>query len=173
MSIYTIAPDLLRNIEKDEYFYFTDILFVFCNRENTLKFAKDKDGLVIKAYEEIENNTEIISTWLSLLSFKPFPFEEVIVDLDLIDCEETKFLKVCKSTLGQNKIIFYTKQNVLKNPINSDSIISFENTNVLVLDKDEARKEINLNSQIYNIQNSQVALNNSQLNNSNNNNEKH
>jgi hypothetical protein len=75
MAVYTISPDLLRNIEKDEGVYFTDILFVFAQRTNSFKVSKDKNGEVINSYLAIEENGETIKTWLDLMSFKPSPLK--------------------------------------------------------------------------------------------------
>lgn len=54
MAIYTVSPDLLRNIEKGQEIYFTDILFVFAQKNNHFKVAKDKNGIVIDTYASIK-----------------------------------------------------------------------------------------------------------------------
>ncbi len=74
MSVYTISPDLLKNIDKDEGIYLTDILFVFTQRTNPFKVSKDKNGNVIDSYLSVERNVDVIKTWLDLMSFKPSPF---------------------------------------------------------------------------------------------------
>ena len=166
MSIYTITPDLLRNIEKDESFYMTDILFVFTNRSNTYKVSKDNNGEVINCYESITNNGEIIKTWLDLMSFKPSPFETIDVDLGGIQCEETKFLKICKETQNYNKLILYSSQNI-RNYICNNNIVQFENKAIQILDRDQARQELAPMQKIGDTYiNSQVAQNGSQINDS-------
>jgi hypothetical protein len=174
MVVYTISPDLLRNIEKEEGIYFTDILFVFSHKNNAFKAAKDKNGSVIDSYSAIEKNKEIIATWLHLMTCQPSTFEPIDVDLTNITCEETKFMKVCKETKNQNKLILYTQQNLMKHKC-LNSIVVFEDTAIKILDRDEAKLELAVVSKkgdTYNlgdtIQNSQVAKGNSQINKSEN-----
>lgn len=168
MSVYTISPDLLRNIEKDEGIYFTDILFVFTQRNNPYKVSNDKKGDIINSYLAVDRNGETIKTWLDLMSFKPSPFELIEVDLSLIDCEETKFMKICKETKSQNKLIVYTQQNISKYSC-ENSVVIFEETAIQVLDRDEARGELALIQNPGSVYiNSQVALNNSQISKSQN-----
>jgi hypothetical protein len=174
MVVYTISPDLLRNIEKEEGIYFTDILFVFTHKNNAFKAAKDKNGSVIDTYTAIDKNQEIIATWLHLMTCQPTTFESIDIDLTDIVCEETKFMKVCKATKNQNKLIIYTQQNLTKhNCVNS--IVEFEETVIKILDRDEAKlelAELGIKGDTYNIgdiiQNSQVAKGNSQINKSKN-----
>lgn len=168
MSVYTILPDLLRNIEKDEGVYFTDILFVFTQRTNPFKVSKDKSGHIINSYLLVEENLHIIKTWLDLMSFKPSPFEVIDIDISNIENEETKFLKLCKETRVQNKLILYSQQNIKEYEC-VDNRIDFEGTAILLLDRDVARLELNevkVNGDTY--INSQVAKNNSQISDSKN-----
>jgi hypothetical protein len=168
MAVYTISPDLLRNIEKDEGVYFTDILFIFTQRTNPFKVSKDKNGDVINSYLAIERNGETIKTWLDLMSFKPSPFELIDVDLSHIDCEETRFMKICKETKSQNKLILYTHQN-LKEHFCEKDIVIFENVAIQVLDRDQARQELTVVADSGDTYiNSQVAKQNSQINRSRN-----
>lgn len=163
MPVYTVSPDLLRNIDKDDGLYFTDILFVFTQRNNPFKVAKDKFGLIIDCYQQINNNGDIIKTWLDLMSFKPSSFETIDVDLSKIDCEETMFMKVCRETKSQNKLIVYTTQNLNKFHCNNN-IVHFEDTAIQILDRDIARGELFVASKIGDTYiNSQVAKENSQI----------
>jgi hypothetical protein len=141
MPVYTISPDLLRNIEKDELVYFTDILFIFTLRSNPYKVSKDRNGDVIDSYEAIKENGETIKTWLDMMSFKPSPFEIIDVDLSNISCEETKFMKICKETKNQNKMILYSQQNLINHECNN-SLVFFEKTVITILDRDEAKLEL-------------------------------
>lgn len=163
MSVYTISPDLLKHIDRDEGVYFTDILFVFTQRNNPFKVAKDKDGHVIDAYQRIDKNSEVIKTWLDLMTFKPSTFETIDVNLGEIDCEETMFVKICKETKGQNKLIVYTIQNLKKFEC-QESIIYFEDTAIQVLDRDVAKGELLVvEKKGDNYYNSQVAKEGSQI----------
>lgn len=162
MSVYTISPDLLRNIEKDEGIYFTDILFVFTQRSNPYKVSRDKNGEVINCYESIEENAFTIKTWLDLMSFKPSPFETIDIDISRIDCEEAKFLKLCKETKSQNKFILYSQQNLKKHDC-EDRVVMFEDTAIMVYDRDLARQELCEVKSGDTYINSQVAKDNSQI----------
>lgn len=166
--IYTISPDLLRNIKKEEGIYLTDVLFVFAQRSNTYKVTRDSNGEVLRIYESIASSKDCIKTWLDLMSFIPSPFEVINVDISDIECEETKFLKLCKETNGENKIIYYSKQNVRKYKFDAGSLF-FEKIQIIVLDRDEARHELTATQTINtNIINSQVAQGNSQISKSDN-----
>ena len=97
------------------------------------------------------------------MSFKPSPFEQITVDLSHIDCEETKFLKICKETKNQNKLIVYTQQNLNKHKC-ENSFVLFEETAIQILDRDEARNELLILPKSGDTYiNSQVAKNHSQI----------
>lgn len=161
MATYTISPDLLRSIPEDEAIYLTDILFVFTNRGNANKVSRDKKGDVLNCYTSVEQNKEVIKLWLDLMSFKPSPFETIDVEIEGIECEETKFLKVCKETANTKKLILYSPQNLTKFEC-IDGKVDFEKTTIQVLDRDEARIELQPGSGDT-IINSQVAKNGSHI----------
>jgi len=168
MSVYTISSDLLKSIESGEGVYLTDILFVFTNRSNPYKVAKDKGGHIIDLYQKVQNNGDIIKTWLDLMSFKPSPFETIDVDLKGIESEEIVFLKLCKETKSQNKLIVYTIQNINAH-VCENCIVYFEGTSIHILDRDLARGELvdaDRGGDTY--INSQVTQGNSQINKSEN-----
>ena len=110
--IYTLSLDFLKNLEEDDNIFISDILFHFINRENPLKIAKDKKGIVIDDYHNIAAKNQNIKTWLDLMSFTPSPFEKIDVDLSSFNCNEAKYLKLCKETAGFNKMIVYSIQNL-------------------------------------------------------------
>lgn len=168
MSVYTITPDLLRSIGEEDGIYLTDILFVFTSRNNPFKVAIDNNGVIIDYYKSVENNAETIAFWLNLMSFKPSPFELINVDLSNIDCEETKFMKVCKETLNQRKLVLYTYQNLVNFKCENGTVI-FEDTVINILDRDIARNELTPTITMGDtIINSQVAKDNSNINKSKN-----
>lgn len=168
MIVYTVSPDLLKNIDKEEGIYFSDILFVFSQKNNSFKAAKDKKGNILDIYTAIEKNKEIIATWLHLMTCQPSTFESIEVDLTNIDCEETIFMKICKETKNQKKFILYSQQNLRKhNCINN--IVNFEDQAIEILDRDQARHELTASKTGDVYINSQVAKNNSQINDSKNN----
>ena len=138
-------------------------MFVFTQRTNSFKVSKDTKGDIINSYLAIEKNGDTIKTWLDLMSFKPSPFEQITVDLSHIDCEETKFLKICKETKNQNKLIVYTQQNLNKHKC-ENSFVLFEETAIQILDRDEARNELLILPKSGDTYiNSQVAKNHSQI----------
>jgi hypothetical protein len=162
MSIYTISPDFLSSIDKDEQNYLSNILFVFTNRNNTYKLTKDKKGEVISIYKSIQQNADIIKVWLELMSYTPTPFENIDIDISSIECLETKFIKICKETKGFNNLIVYSTQNISKfNCIGKK--INFEGIDINILDRDDANLELNINPGNIFISNSQVANNGSTI----------
>lgn len=104
------------------------------------------------------------------MSFKPSPFEVIDVDLENINCEETKFLTLCKASIDPKKMIVYSKANLKKHQC-YNGWVGFENETLKILDRDEAIIELAVqqaNSGDTYI-NSQIAKNSSTINKSNNN----
>lgn len=162
MSLYTISPDFLSNVNKDEQTYLSNILFIFSNRNNSFKVAQDKNGEVISIYQAIQQNADIIKTWLEFMSFSPSTFEKIDVDISNIVCMETKFVKICKETKANNNLIVYSTQNISKF-ICLDKIINYEGVNIRIFDRDDANLELNRNTNNTYITNSQVATNGSKI----------
>lgn len=165
MAIYTVSPDLLRNIEKGQEIYFTDILFVISQKNNHFKVAKDKKGIVFDAYASIEENKETIATWLNLMACQPASFEPIDIDISNLKCEEIMFLKVCKETQNHNKLICYSTQNIKKHSC-TNNIVNFENKAIQILDRDQARQELTQNQKAGDtnyISGSQVAMHGSSI----------
>ncbi|MCC9073699.1 hypothetical protein LNQ49_19140 [Flavobacterium sp. F-65] len=162
MSLYTISPDFLSSINKDEQAYLSNILFVFSNKNNTFKVTKDRNSDIISIYQAIQQNADIIKTWLECMSFSPNTFEKIDVDISNIACMETKFIKVCKETKANNNLIVYSTQNISKfNCL--DKIIDYEGVNIKIFDRDDANLELNQNINNVYITNSQVATNGSKI----------
>lgn len=167
--VYTLSPDFLQNLEEEDGIYLSDVLFQFTNRHNPLKITKDNKGLIFDDYSKIAIENPHIKTWLDIMSFTPAPFVKINVDLSGFDCTESKYLKLCKETNGQKKMIIYSLQNIEKFNCENNSII-YEDCPIDLLDKDNARYELN---SILNrgdiIINSQVAKNNAEIKDSENN----
>lgn len=162
MSLYTISPDFLTNINKDEQVYLSNILFIFSNRNNSFKVTKDRNGEVISIYQAIQQNADIIKTWLEFMSFSPSTFEKIDVDISTITCMETKFVKICKETKANNNLIVYSTQNISKfNCL--DKKIDYEGVSIKIFDRDDANVELNQNASNTYITNSQVANNGSKI----------
>lgn len=158
MAIYTISPDLLENIEDNDIRYLSDILFVFSNKTNTYKVAQDKHGHIIDVYRSIKKNPDSIKIWLDYMTNSPTKFEKIDVDIQNLDSNEGKAIKLCKETKGSNKIIVYSIQNITLCEC-KDNKIQYEGKSLIVLDRDDAIAELNKkegNTNI-NIAHSQVA----------------
>lgn len=163
MSIYTISPDFLGNIDEEERNYLSNILFVFANKTNSYKVSKDKNGEILDIYQGIQQNAEIIKTWLDLMSFSPSSFERIDIDISGIDCNETKFIKLCKETKGFNNLIVYSIQNIVNHKC-VEKKIKFEDVTVNILDRDDASRELNRSTgDIITYNNSQVATGGSKI----------
>ncbi|WP_075343282.1 hypothetical protein [Tenacibaculum agarivorans] len=168
--VYTVYCELLERIKKEELFYFSDLLNLFASRENDNKIAVDYDGKILEDYASIDNhNSSFIACWLELLAHNaPTSLENIEIELEEITCNEEKYLRLCKETVSQKKMIVYSKQNIKEHQCINDIII-FEEEEINILDKDNALREINnSNSVINNISNSIIAQNNSSVNNSKN-----
>lgn len=169
MSVFTISPDLLENIQEDEKIYLTDILFVFTQRGVLHKVAKDKNGEILDIYRSIDNNADIIKQWLELMSYTPSKFENINTDLNQIKCIESKFIELCYSTKNIKQIIVYSLQNIKKFEC-ANNTVNYKNDNITVFDRDGATNILTSKSTIIsnNYINSQVAQNGSSINDSNN-----
>ncbi len=140
MAVYTISPCLMRNIEQNELYLFRNVLFRFTS--GCHKVALDKDGEVLSIYSTIEQNQDIIQTWLRLMSYTPSRFETIPVSIIDIHDECSKFLYLCKSTKGQHKMIVDSIQK-LDCVVEEDNYVVVDNEKVKVLDKNEAEGELN------------------------------
>lgn len=168
--VYTITPVLLKKIEKDELYYFTDLLNLFAQRSSPYKVAMDTKKIALKDYCEIKNhNTHLIKHWIECMSFMPSPFEKIEVNIENIECEEERYLKLCKETINQKKMIVYSKQNIEKHKC-EHNIVCFEEITITILDKDDAVKEFEVKDSTTNntFINSQVAQGQSEIKDSNN-----
>jgi len=142
---YTISPCL---IEFDTIgTSISSILFIFSNKRNSYKVAKDKNNTVIDTYLSINTKyKDAIMTWLDLMAnVKPDSFELVNVNIDNISDRNLQFIKLCKSTIGSNKMIVYSKQYFDKFEWKIDKIL-YENVYIEVFDKDEALEKLNQNN---------------------------
>jgi hypothetical protein len=140
MGIYVIAPCVLRNTEEKKYI--TEVLIPF-TQENTLKAGIDKGNKIVSIYGEIAEEKPGIASWLSLMSYKPSSFEE-IVELPDIKSESVLdfFLFVCKSVNNQKKMIVYSHQSLSGCEYINESSIRYLDTNITVYDRDEAIEEL-------------------------------
>lgn len=168
--VYTISPALLREIEIDELYYFTDLLNIFAQRSSPYKVAMDKKKVALRDYAEIINhNTPLIKHWLECMSFMPSPFERIETDIEHIKCEEQRYLTLCKVTISQKKLIVYSKQNIQKYKC-ENNLVNFEDIPISILDKDDAVNEFTIKNNTTNntFINSQIAQGQSKIKDSKN-----
>lgn len=168
---YTLYPDLFRLIKEiDDSIYIRDLITIFGISTNSHKIAKDSHGIVIDIYSNTESiYKDFFATFLDMIARNPSGFENIDVDISQIECEETKFITLCKATLGCNVMILYSIQNIKKYKIINNKL-NFEDTEITILDRDEARVELNkskIENTTYN--NSQIAINSSTISDSKNN----
>lgn len=149
MSIYTIFPCLIRECEKnDDLITYRTVLMKFLSGES--KVAKDKKGYVIDVYGGLPDKNGIISNWLAMMSANPCRFENILVDLEDMESEEEKFIKLCKETKGTHKMIVYSVmglcgdfnkyETIEKN--NKYYLRVDEKNEIELFDKDEAASEL-------------------------------
>lgn len=143
----TISLDFLENLELSDYRYFTDILFVFTNRHNDFKVAKDVNNEVLDLYKKVKKNSHLISCWLDMMSYSPTPFETVNIDIKNVSDIEEKFLKLCKHTRGNKFMLVYSLQN-LSAQLDTNNCIIYNHTLIKALDKEECIQFLNAPRQI-------------------------
>lgn len=139
MAIYTISPNTLREIDEKSLFYYRSLLFKFISGAH--KVAVDRDGHAIDIYSSIEQNRDIIQSWLNLMSYSPSRFESIPVNIRYLDDEERKFLSLCKATKGQHKMIVSSRQSV-RCQVDCNNFTEFEGEMIEILNREEAISEI-------------------------------
>jgi hypothetical protein len=168
MSCYTIKTSVLeKSLEKR---YVANILYVFV-QDNSYKIAVDSKGKVLDLYRKlIEDGSYIVSDWIKYLTEKPVSIESIEVALDNIQCIEELFLMLCSKTKGGSKMIIDSHQEWKKYCYNSENIIEFENVPIKIFDKEEAIEELRNKGTFINASNSLIAVNQSTISKSKNNN---
>jgi len=156
--VYTISPCL---IEEDKTgACIASILFIFSNKRNPFKVAKDINGKVIKIYESTPTKyKEIVKTWLEMMAnIEPEnSFEPININIDNIHDKNLQFVKLCKETIGSKNLIVFCKQRFSSFDWIDDKIC-YEGTYIEVLDKNAALHQLNTQNIIYNnIKDSQFA----------------
>ena len=141
MSYYTVTCNLLKRIEQQRI-YVTKILYSFAS-ENSFKIVLDHGGKIADLYEKIAKNDHIIYAWLDLMTKIPSRFETIQVEIeDSID-EEELFLKVCRHTKIQQKLIVFSHNDWKIFNYTYLNRISYDSIEIEVYDRDEAIIELN------------------------------
>lgn len=141
MASYTLCDCILSNIELDKK-YITDLLMVFTQQTNPFKVAIDKSGCIIDRYEKIAGKSEIISTWLFLMTMKPSSFETINIDVSHIEDDDEVFLEVCSSTKNQQKTFVNSHERWRNVKYISPNKLDYDNKLIFVYDRDEAIHEL-------------------------------
>lgn len=155
MAVYTVSLNLLEKLDETEMEYFGSILYCFTNKENLAKLAVDKNRIILSRYRDIQNNASFIKVWLDLLSYIDSKIEIIDIDLTFTDNPEELCLALCGKTNGAKKLIVHSFSS-FEREINENDCIEYDGSQIIVLDKDKARKELN-ETNIINIINSQIA----------------
>lgn len=124
-----------------------NVFLKFSNPECEHKAAMDKSKKLLSLYNSAASNNIDLQTWLDWMSRKKGTYFETI-DVIVPDnvSEEEMYLMVAASTNPHKKIIVGSHQ-YWKNfcYLNGCNKISYKNREIIILDQDEAFKELNSN----------------------------
>lgn len=155
MGIYTISLNFIEKVQHSELHYLASILFRFTNEQNGAKLAVDKNNVILSKYKEIDQNRDIIKTWLDFVANIPSTIEKIDIDINGIKDSEEMCLSLCSHTNGSKKMIVYSRSS-LKTSVDNDNCVTYDGNRIIILDKDEAKLELNGQNNI-SIVNSQIA----------------
>lgn len=165
MAIFTLSKDLLENIEHKTHY--CDILFVFV-QTNPFKIAIDKSNKILDIYSDLASNNSSIKAWLDLMSYEPSSYEKIDVDLTNETDHKELFIKVCRATSNQKKIIIYSHQNWNEYKYTGQNTVIYDSCTIDMIDRDEAIQALKLaGTNIYAV-NSVVATDSSNISNTKN-----
>lgn len=157
MAIYTVSLNFLENLEISEMSYIGCVLFCFSNNQHPDKLAVDKNKIILNKYIDVVDSrfADIIRSWVDMLSYIPSSIEKIDVDLTEITDTEEMCLALCSSTKGSKQLIVHSI-GLLESSVDASNCISYKGCTIKVLDKDEAKQLLNVNS-VLNINRSVVA----------------
>ncbi|MBO0952988.1 hypothetical protein [Fibrella forsythiae] len=160
MSCYTLSCSLLKGVIYHKP-YIVKILFHFLD-ENPYKVVVDKSKKILDLYEDAAKNDKsgVIYTWIELMAKRvPDNFEYINVDLTNVNSEEELFLKVCRHTKNENKILVFSHQEWEMFDYSNENFIEYDSTHIEVFDRDEAVSELHpiQSGDTYNIKESNFA----------------
>ncbi|MBB6002849.1 hypothetical protein [Arcicella rosea] len=148
MGIYTLSINFIGKVSENKSHFF-NVLFKFPNPDNEFKAAMDKSKRLLDHYQTFAQENNDLFVWLDLMSRAPSSFEiiDIIVPEDIE--EEEMYLMVASATKPHKKVIVsshqYWKEFCY---LDTCSKIVYQNQEVLVLDRDEAFKELNETNKI-------------------------
>ena len=143
MACYTLSECVLEHL--DEGRQYTSALLNIFAQENNYKIAIDAEEMIRTKYRLIaENQTDdglrsAIISWMYLMTtFKPQKWEY----FDVVDKKNDIFLEVCCQTIDKALIVSSENKCKWKNGISTDRLYSYNGTDIKILNKDDAIKEL-------------------------------
>lgn len=145
MAIYTISLDFLEKLDRSERPYIGDILYVLSNTTNCDKIAVDKDKIILDFYKNSESELrDLIISWYDYISKLPSPiFEKTNADISNITDKYKICHEICKAINGCKNLIIHTYSTYPISLSDDNSFIYDEECEIHVLDKDDAKDNIN------------------------------
>jgi hypothetical protein len=160
MSVYVVCSCFVGNLNSKVYL--TEVLLKFA-QQNTLRVGIDTDRKLIDIYSKIAESKPEIASWLSLMSYEPTSFQEIVKLEDSIKDEFHMFLFVCKSIVNKNCMIVDTIQNFNLFEFVDEKHIMYTNKKICLIEKDDAIEELKDDKMTVNIKDSIVAKNGSKI----------
>lgn len=154
MSIFIVCSCFLENINSKNYL--TEVLLKF-TQQNNLRVGIDTEKKLIDIYSKIAESKPEVASWLTLMSYEPTSFEEIVNISEDISDEIEMFLFVCKSVINKNCIIVNTIQKFVSYEFIEEKKMKYKDKIICILEKDDAVEEFRTNDQIVNISDSIVA----------------
>lgn len=176
MSIYTLTNNVIENISKQDNGYkdMYSILYVFLNEENNNKLAIDENKDIIKLYSKANVTGPIKESyvqWLDDLNRTIFDNKNnknniyELISVNIRDSNENQaFLDVASAINGKKEIIVYSRNNGCPYKCDNNNKVN----DIYVMDKDEAKKELNKETIVNNIYNIETHGNRTNINIENN-----
>jgi hypothetical protein len=143
---YTVSSCFLENAD---IYDITGVLDELSNKVKGHQVAKDRNGEIIDIYREVKSKhyNDLILSWLNKLTMKPLSLKLIEIDLSEIECIKRKFLTLCKETADKTLIVA-SRDDFAKYGIEGQRI-SFNSVSIKVLNKKEAKDELNKSNATY------------------------
>lgn len=143
MAIYTLSINYIDGVSENKS-HLLSVFYKFPNPDNEYKAAMDKSKKLLSHYAASAQINNDFLTWLDLMSRKPASFETVDVIVPDGVSDEEMYLMIASATKPHKKIIVGTHQYWKKfHYLDNCCKIIYKSNEVIVLDKDEAFKELN------------------------------
>ena len=157
-TVYTLSTNFFINLGDDEFQYLGSILSPFTNSQSPCKLAVDVHCDILEQYKAITCGrifADIIKGWLDLLANLPCSMQKYDIDLSPFKGHEEMCIELCSKVNGNKCLIIHSACSFHKEK-NDDNTIIHHGELIHIIDKDEAKLQLN-NNVTYNISNSMVA----------------